>query len=571
MHDAHPSSRAGAFARRLRHAGCALLVFVVATAAVAAPRRPEHAAIASAHPAATQAGQDILAAGGNAFDAAVAVSAALAVVEPSSSGVGGGGFYLLHLNGEDRDVFIDARETAPGAATKDMYIGANGKPVEDLSKSGPLAAGIPGEPAAWAWLASRYGRLPLARSLAPAIRLARDGFPMYARLQAGVRYNVARMQKSPDAARRWLVDGKVPELGTVIVQPELAHTLELLARGGADAFYKGPFAAKLVAAVRDAGGIWSEADLRDYKVIERAPLVGSYRGARVVTAPPPSSGGVVMLDTLNILDGYDLKGATSVMRTHLLVEAMRHAYRDRAEYLGDPDFVSVPVAQLTSPLYAAGQRSSIRPDRATPSAVLRPISGEGGDGVTTTHFSVLDRDGNRVAATVSVNLWFGSGWVAPGTGFFLNDTMDDFSVAAGVPNAFQLVGAAANAVAPGKRALSSMTPTFVETDHGLLIIGTPGGSTIISMVTQGVLGWLGGQSADEIVAARRVHHQYLPDRLMYEPQALSAEEIQGLKAMGYELQEWSTRGNLQVITWDYPTGMIKAAADPRGFGVGLVY
>ena len=306
----------------------------------------------------------------------MAVSAALAVVEPSSSGIGGGGFYLLHLNGEDRDVFIDARETAPGAATKDMYIGANGKPVEDLSKSGPLAAGIPGEPAAWAWLASRYGRLPLARSLAPAIRLARDGFPMYARLQAGVRYNVARMQKSPDAARRWLVDGKVPELGTVIVQPELAHTLELLARGGADAFYKGPFAAKLVAAVRDAGGIWSEADLRDYKVIERAPLVGSYRGARVVTAPPPSSGGVVMLDTLNILDGYDLKGATSVMRTHLLVEAMRHAYRDRAEYLGDPDFVSVPVAQLTSPLYAAGQRSSIRPDRATPSAVLRPISGE---------------------------------------------------------------------------------------------------------------------------------------------------------------------------------------------------
>ena len=571
MPDAHPSSRAGAFARLPRYAGCALLVFVVATAAVAAPRRPEHAAIASAHPAATQAGQDILAAGGNAFDAAVAVSAALAVVEPSSSGIGGGGFYLLHLNGEDRDVFIDARETAPGAATKDMYSGATGKPVEDLSKSGPLAAGIPGEPAAWAWLASRYGRLPLARSLAPAIRLARDGFPMYARLQAGVRYNVARMQKSPDAARRWLVDGKVPELGTVIVQPELAHTLELLARGGADAFYKGPFAAKLVAAVRDAGGIWSEADLRDYKVIERAPLVGSYRGARVVTAPPPSSGGVVMLDTLNILDGYDLKGATSVMRTHLLVEAMRHAYRDRAEYLGDPDFVSVPVAQLTSPLYAAGQRSSIRPDRATPSAVLRPISGEGGDGVTTTHFSVLDRDGNRVAATVSVNLWFGSGWVAPGTGFFLNDTMDDFSVAAGVPNAFQLVGAAANAVAPGKRALSSMTPTFVETDHGLLIIGTPGGSTIISMVTQGVLGWLGGQSADEIVAARRVHHQYLPDRLMYEPQALSAEEIQGLKAMGYELQEWSTRGNLQVITWDYPTGMIKAAADPRGFGVGLVY
>jgi len=394
---------------------------------------------------------------------------------------------------------------------------------------------------------------------------------MYARLQAGVRYNVVRMQKSPEAVARFLVNGAAPEIGAVIRQPELAQTLELLASGGGDAFYHGAFATKLVDGVRRAGGIWTEADLRNYKVIERAPLIGSYRGARIVTAPPPSSGGVVMLDTLNILAGYDLAAAAPAMRTHLLVEAMRLAYRDRAEYLGDPDFVSVPVEQLTNPLYAAGQRAAIRPDRATPSAVLRPISTLGGDGVTTTHFSVIDRDGNRVAATVSVNLWFGSGWVAPGTGVFLNDTMDDFSVASGVPNAFQLVGADANAVGPGKRALSSMTPTFVETDKGLLIIGTPGGSTIISMVTQGVLGWLGGQSADEVVAARRIHHQYLPDRLMYEPEALSKEDLQALKAMGYELQEWSTRGNMQVITWDYPTGLVRAAADPRGFGIGLVY
>ena len=561
--------------RRSAALGCVrafCFVLVLATCqAGAAPARPARAAIASAHPAATQAGQEILAAGGNAFDAAVAVSAALAVVEPSSSGVGGGGFYLLHLNADGRDVFVDAREAAPAAASRDMYIGPNGKPVDDLSKSGPLAAAIPGEPAAWAWLAKRYGRLPLARSLAPAIRLARDGFPMYARLQAGVRYNVERMQKSPEAVARFLVDGAVPPIGAVIRQPELAQTLELLAKGGADAFYHGPFASRLVDGVRRAGGIWTEADLSNYKVIERAPLIGRYRGARIITAPPPSSGGVVMLDTLNILAGYDLAATAPTMRTHLLVEAMRLAYRDRAEYLGDPDFVAVPVAELTSPLYAAGQRAAIRPDRATPSTVLRPISTLGGDGVTTTHFSVLDRDGNRVAATVSINLWFGSGWVAPGTGVFLNDTMDDFSVASGVPNAFQLVGADANAVGPGKRALSSMTPTFVETDKGLLIIGTPGGSTIISMVTQGVLGWLGGQSADEVVAARRIHHQYLPDRLMYEPEALSKDELQGLKAMGYELQEWSTRGNMQVITWDYPTGLVRAAADPRGFGVGLVY
>ena len=555
---------------RLAGLVAALLLCLCTVAGAAAPGKPAHSAIASAHPAATQAGQDMLAAGGNAFDAAVAVSAALAVVEPSSSGVGGGGFYLLHL-ADGRDVFVDAREAAPGAASRDMYLGANGKPVEELSTSGPLAAAIPGEPAAWAWLASRYGKLPLRQSLAPAIRLAREGFPMYARLQNGVRYNVERFQKSPDAARRFLVKGKVPELGTVIVQPELARTLEVIAGGGAEAFYTGSYGKALVAAVRKGGGIWTEADLAAYRVVERAPLVGSYRGARIVTSPPPSSGGVVLLDTLNILAGYDLPALPPLTGKHLLIEAMRHAYRDRAEYLGDPDFVKVPVDELTSPLYAAGQRASIRPDRATPSNVLRPIAANLGDGPTTTHFSVLDHDGNRVAATISINLWFGSGWVAPGTGVFLNDTMDDFSVANGVPNAFNLVGADANSIAPGKRSLSSMTPTFVETDSGLLIIGTPGGSTIISMVTQGVLGWLDGQSADAIVAARRMHHQYLPDRLMYEPGALSADEVAGLKKLGYELKEWSLRGNLQVITWDYASGKISAAADPRGFGAGLVY
>ena len=555
---------------RLAGLGAALLLCLGTVAGAAVPGKPAHSAIASAHPAATQAGQDMLAAGGNAFDAAVAVSAALAVVEPSSSGVGGGGFYLLHL-ADGRDVFVDAREAAPGAASRDMYLGADGKPVGELSTSGPLAAAIPGEPAAWAWLASRYGKLPLRQSLAPAIRLAREGFPMYARLQNGVRYNVDRFQKSPDAARRFLVKGKVPELGTVIVQPELARTLEVIANGGVEAFYTGSYGKALVAAVRQGGGIWTEADLAAYRVVERAPLVGSYRGARIVTSPPPSSGGVVLLDTLNILAGYDLPALPPLTGKHLLVEAMRHAYRDRAEYLGDPDFVKVPVDELTSPLYAAGQRASIRPDRATPSNVLRPIAANLGDGPTTTHFSVLDHDGNRVAATISINLWFGSGWVAPGTGVFLNDTMDDFSVANGVPNAFNLVGADANSIAPGKRSLSSMTPTFVETDSGLLIIGTPGGSTIISMVTQGVLGWLDGQSADAIVAARRLHHQYLPDRLMYEPGALSADEVAGLKKLGYELKEWSLRGNLQVITWDYASGKISAAADPRGFGAGLVY
>lgn len=558
--------RAGAWVVTL-----SLAALVFAPAPARALQAPAHEAIASAHPAATAAGEAILVAGGNAFDAAVAVSAALAVVEPSSSGVGGGGFYLLHQAAGGRDVFVDAREAAPLAASRDMYLGSDGKPVADRSRTGPLAAAIPGEPAAWAWLAKRYGRLPLATSLAPAIRLAREGFPLYARLQSGIRYNVDRFGASPAAAQRFLVNGKVPEIGTIIRQPELARTLQVLADGGGEAFYHGRFASSLVAEVRKAGGIWTEADLAAYKVVEREPLVGNYRGARIVTAPPPSAGGIVLLDTLNILAGYDLAAQTSVTAKHLLVEAMRHAYRDRAEYLGDPDFVAVPVAELTSPLYAAGQRASIRPDRATPSATLRPIAAAVGDGPTTTHFSVLDREGNRVAATISINLWFGSGWVAPGTGVFLNDTMDDFSVATGVPNAFNLVGADANAIAPGKRSLSSMTPTFVESDKGLLIIGTPGGSTIISMVTQGVLGWLDGESAATVVAKRRLHHQYLPDQLMYEPGALTDTEIAGLRALGHNLKEWSLRGNLQVITWDYATGAIEAAADPRGAGVGLVY
>jgi gamma-glutamyltranspeptidase / glutathione hydrolase len=548
----------------------AALAAPVWAAPPARPAAPPHAAIASAHPLATQAGLDMLAQGGNAFDAAVAVSAALAVVEPQSSGVGGGGFYLLHLVKDGHDVFVDGRETAPAAASRDMYLGADGHPIAGASTSGPRSAAIPGEPAAWAWLASHYGRLPLAKSLAPAIRIAREGFPLYERMRVGLQYKQATLAKSPAAARVFLNDGAVPDIGAVIRQPELAATLELIARSP-DGFYRGDFAQRLVAEVRAAGGIWVDDDLKNYRVVERAPLVGSYRGARIVSAPPPSSGGVVLLDSLNILSGYDLSAASGVLRRHLLIEAMRHSYRDRAEYLGDPDFVSIPVEVLTSSAYAAGQRESIRPDRATPSAELRPVLDAGGEGNTTTHFSVLDRDGNRVAATISVNLFFGSAWVAPSSGVILNDTMDDFSAAAGVPNAFQLIGAGANSIAPRKRPLSSMTPTFVENDRGLLILGSPGGSTIISMVLEGTLAWLDGANAKAIVSQGRIHHQYLPDVVRYEPGALSAEEVAGLKALGHALNEGRTWGNMQVVTWDYASGQVQAASDPRGIGAGLVY
>ncbi len=536
-------------------------------------RLPAHkGAIASAYPLASQAGQEMLAAGGNAFDAAVAVSAALAVVEPTSSGLGGGGFYLLHRQADGFETMLDAREKAPGAATRDMYLDPAGNPIARASVAGPLAAGIPGEPAAFDYLARRFGKLPLKDSLRPAIRLAREGFPLYPRLQAAIRYKRELLLHSPDAAKVFLTaEGGVPELGALIKQPDLALTLEAMAGQGAKGFYGGRVAQDLVNGVRAEGGIWTLEDLASYRVIERKPLVGSYHGARIVSSSPPSSGGVALLDALNILAGFDLKQVDSGTRKHLIVEAMRRAFRDRAVYLGDPDFVSMPLALLTGQDYAAGQRSSIRLDKAMPSDLLPGIETTP-VGLHTTHFSILDAAGNRVAGTLSVNLFFGTGEIVPKTGVLLNNTMDDFSIKPGTPNVFGLVGNAENAVAPNKRPLSSMTPTFVETPKGMMIIGTPGGSYVISMVILGTLDYLDGMSAAEIVKDPRYHHQYLPDVIEYEKGALSPDEIARLEAMGHKLEEGSRRwGNMQVITWDFDSGQVEAAADPRGEGEGLIY
>jgi gamma-glutamyltranspeptidase/glutathione hydrolase len=530
------------------------------------------AAIASAYPLASQAGKEILAAGGNAFDAAVAVSAALAVVEPSSSGLGGGGFYLLHRQSDGYETMLDAREKAPGAASRDMYLDKAGNAIDNASIAGALAAAIPGEPAAFEYLARKYGKLPLKQSLQPAIRLARDGFPLYARLQGGIRYKQKILARSPDAAKAFLSsDGAVPEVGAIIKQPDLANTLEAIANQGAKGFYAGRVAADLVAGVKADGGIWTLQDLEAYRVVERKPLVGEYHGARIVSASPPSSGGIAVLDALNILSGFDLHQYDSATRKHLVIEAMRRAYRDRAIYLGDPDFIKMPLTQLSSQDYAAGQRSSIRTDKAMPSNMLPGIESEP-VGLQTTHFSVLDADGNRVAATISVNLFFGTGYMPPKTGVLLNNTMDDFSTKPGRPNEFGLVGATANAIAPNKRSLSSMSPTFVETPKGLMIVGSPGGSFIISMVLLGTLNYLDGMSAADIVKYPHYHHQYLPDEVDYEAGALSDAEIKELHAKGHTLKvsgrQW---GNMQVITWDFDSGKVEAASDPRGEGEGLVY
>jgi gamma-glutamyltranspeptidase / glutathione hydrolase len=533
---------------------------------------PHKGAIASAHPLASAAGQQMLARGGNAFDAAIAVAAALAVVEPTSSGIGGGGFFLLHRSADGLDTMVDAREKAPGAASRDMYLDRQGNPLEHASTTGPLAAAIPGEPAAFEYLARHYGKLPLTVSLAPSIRLAREGFPLYDKLRSAIEYKRAALQRSPDTARVFLTaSGDVPQVGALIKQPELAKTIEAIAQQGAAGFYTGRIARDLVDGVRAGGGIWTLEDLAAYRVVERKPLIGEYHGARIVSASPPSSGGVALLDALDILSGFDLKSADSATRKHLVVEAMQRAYRDRAVYLGDPDFVTMPIPRLTSQDYAAGQRSSIRPDKAMPSDLLPGIE-TAPVGQDTTHFSVLDAQGNRVAATITINLFFGSGDMVPKTGVILNDEMDDFSIKPGTPNAFGLVGNAENAIAPNKRPLSSMTPSFIETPRGLMIIGSPGGSYIISMVILGTLNYLDGMSAEQIVADPRYHHQYLPDVVEYEKGAFTESEIARLQAMGHKLEEGSRRwGNMEVITWDFASGKVEAASDPRGAGAGLVY
>jgi len=555
--------------RRLR-SGVFLLSVCLTITACSGRHEPPAAAIASAHPLATRAGMDILAAGGNAFDAAVAVSAALAVVEPYSSGLGGGGFWLLHRGDDGFEVVVDGRERAPLAATRDLFLDDEGEVVPDLSLTGALAAGIPGEVAALVHIAANYGRLPLSRTLAPAIRLAREGFEVDERYRRLAGFRLAAMQEDEETARIFLQDDTVPDTGYRLRQPELAVTLDDIARQGAAGFYGGRVARQLVDGVRRSGGLWTLEDLARYEAVERQPVTGHYRGRRITSAGPPSSGGVVLLSMLNILSGLPLDGSNEVTRTHLVIEAMRRAYRDRALYLGDPDFAAVPVAMLTGEAHAAALRKSIQLDRATPSAALgdtAPVS----QGPDTTHFSVLDREGNRVAATLSINYPFGACLTPPGTGVLLNDEMDDFSIKRGTPNAYELVGGEANAVGPGKRPLSSMTPTFVEDADGVAILGTPGGSRIITMVLLAVLDMTGENRPQSWVSRPRFHHQYLPDEVQYEPGAFDSALIEGLTARGHRLKALdSPYGNMQAIYWDKKDRRVYAASDPRGVGEAWV-
>src|SRR5579859_4006030 len=544
---------------KLRIASLSLLL--VAACALAAPKPPE-AAIASAHPLATAAGMQVLKEGGNAFDAAIAVSAALAVVEPYSSGLGGGGYYLLHVAKDGHDVMVDGRETAPAAASHDMYLDKSGDLKTSSVRRGALSAGIPGTPAALADLA-KYGRLTLAQDLAPAIALARDGFKVDKRFAAITDETSGTLQQlcKPDCP--FLKDGHAPEAGTLLKQPALAATLELIAAKGVAGFYEGDVAKEMVDAVQSFGGIWTLDDLKGYKVIERAPISGDYRGYHIVTASPSASGGVVLLETLGILSGYDLDKMDPATRVHYVVEAWRRTYRDRNQYLGDPAFVKMPLARLTSAEYAASLRKGISADKATPSSTLPPVLQQG-EGIDTSHYSIMDADGNLVAATQTVNFRYGSGILGGKSGVILNDEMDDFAAKPGEANGFGLVQGEANAVAPGKRPLSSMTPTFVEGPRGIAIVGTPGGSRITTMVTLAVLDFIAGGSADHMTALPRYHQQYLPDSVSYEPGAFSDAELTALAKMGYSLRQVDRPyGDMNVVVWDYKTNMVQAATDPR--------
>lgn len=534
------------------------------------PNQPPGYAVATANPLATNAALDVLAHGGNAFDAAVAAAAVLAVVEPYHSGLGGGSFWLLHQETTHKNIFIDARETAPLAATKDMYLDAYGKVIPGLSLNGGLAAAIPGQPAALVYLAKNYGRLPLQRTFSDAIKLAQEGFLVDKQFTRFLKMSDRgeQLKKYPASATIFLKNGLPYEIGDRLVQADLAKTLKLIAQKGEQGFYTGEVAQHLVDGVNAAGGKWTLKDLAQYKVTLREPLVGAYHNMLVITAPPPSGGGVALLTMLNILSHYPLASLSKVQWIHYLVESMRLAYWQREEFLGDPDFVSVPVEKLISAENAKQLRALIPENKAIPSKVLQSPLRTPKKNNHTTHLSVIDAEGNRVSATMTINYIFGCSVVAAGTGVLLNDEMDDFTAKVDVENVFGIVGGDKNVIAPGKRPLSTMTPTFLELPGRVAILGTPGGSRIATMTLLASLLFHDNYGAISMVSAMRFHHQFLPDVLQFEPDTFAPSIQEALKAMEYQLMPLAQYyGDMQAITWDKDTNLLTAASDPRAIGL----
>ncbi|MGH7927896.1 MAG: gamma-glutamyltransferase [Candidatus Binatia bacterium] len=510
---------------------------------------------------ASSAGMEILKRGGNAVDAAVATAFALAVVDQASSGLGGGGFMVIYDAKERRAHALDFRETAPEAARAALY-SRNGKPSRDLSVTGALAVAVPGEVAGLLQASKRFGALPLQDLLAPAIRYATEGFPLEAPLRYAIDRQQSAMKKFPDLGRVYMPKGEVPAEGEIIRQPELGETLEAIASNGAESFYQGWIAEAIVETIKKQGGTLTADDLKHYKAVWREPLLGSYRKRRVITMPPPSSGGVAILQMLNVLEGHRLHEIphNSPTYLHLITEVLKHAFADRAQYLGDPDFVNAPIATLVSEHYAAwirGRISAVKTQPAKFYGLAHFKSEQGG----TTHLSVIDRNGNAVACTLSVNTRFGSKLLVPQTGIVMNNTMDDFSIHS-TGNVYGLVGNEANSLQPKKRPLSSMSPTIIlRGERPELIVGAAGGPRIISATLQTILNVIDFRMpVDKAVDAPRIHHQWIPERLDVEHE-LAEETKRSLERRGHALREVRAVGVVQAIVAE--RGRISGAADPR--------
>jgi gamma-glutamyltranspeptidase/glutathione hydrolase len=584
---------------------CAFAGVLVALASLtvslqAAPMRPshaEHAMVATVHPEASKAGVEIMKVGGNAVDAAVAVGFALEVVHPQAGNIGGGGFMLVRM-ADGAEHFLDYREKAPAKATRDMYLDAQGNVIPGASTIGYKSISVPGSVAGLAYAQKHWGKLPLARVMEPAIRLARDGFALS--WEDARDFRDHELAKFPESARIFQHNpgrnGAPYEQGDVFKQPDLARTLERIARNPDD-FYHGEMARQIAAAMQKGGGLITTEDLASYEVKERQPIHGTYRGYEIISAPPPSSGGVALVETLNILEGYDLAkyGSRSAESIHLVTEAFRRAFFDRAEFMGDPDFSQVPVAQLIDRSYGRAWRADLNPDKATPSkelkrpaiftqletyAALHPLAMTLREPEHTTHYSIVDPQGDAVAVTTTLNDSFGSRVTVEGLGFLMNDEMDDFASKPGVPNMFGLIQGPANSIGPNKRPLSAMTPTIVlrPEDPGqggtaksrlFLVLGSPGGPTIITTVANILMGVVDfGMNIQEAVNAPRFHNQWLPDEIRLE-RGFSPDTINLLEGMGHKINRQSYWGDGECIMVDPKTGERLGASDGRNNGKAL--
>ena len=556
---------------RIVAATSALCLSTAALAFAPSPVGANNGIVVTGQHLASQVGAEIMKQGGNAVDAAVAVGYALAVVYPAAGNIGGGGFMNIRL-ADGRSVFLDFREKAPLAATETMYQDAKGEVVPGLSTDGWLAVGVPGSVAGFETALREYGSLPREKVMAPAIALARDGFVLTAGDVALLHEGTEGFSKNEAAATIFLKDGKPYAIGDRLVQADLARTLETISKEGPDAFYKGPIGDAIVAASQAGNGIFTKADFERYKVREMKPVECNYRGYQIYSSPPPSSGGVIICEILNVLEGYDLSkmGFRSAEEVHVMAEAMRHAYVDRNNKLGDPDFVNNPLGELLDEGYAAKIRATIPADKATPSSELGPGK-EQTEGKQTTHYSIADAGGNAVAVTYTLNDWFGTKLVAGDTGILMNNEMDDFTAKAGVPNMFGLVQGKANAIAPGKTPLSSMSPTIVTKDGKLvMVIGSPGGSRIITITLQAIMNVIDhGMTVQEAIDAPRIHHQWLPDTLFVERFAVSPDTRRILEGMGYTLKEVGPWGLAEGILVGGPSLPVRGEGEAQPLSLGL--